>query len=96
MASHPNGQVGHDPVCAVLRKQGDAAALRKIQRLQVCGHASNLVAYLCPGEVGDAFTVRLDQVDGIGLLTLPTVQSIQWRPLGRELRVVRCLEAGQR
>ena len=67
VAGHPDGQLGHDEVGAVLRQDGDARAAREAAALQVRGHAPRLVQHLaprCSRPRGPA--ERLGQVDAVG------------------------------
>ena len=48
VAGHPDGQLGHEEVRAVLRQDRDARAAREAAALQVRGHAPRLVQHLAP------------------------------------------------
>lgn len=80
VAGHGDGQVGQNPVRAVLADDGDAAAFRPSLRLQPCGHAAHLVCSLGPGDVGDlSASDGLGQINGIGAIALPAVKALQWQ-----------------
>ncbi|MNF75056.1 hypothetical protein D3C84_571080 [compost metagenome] len=78
MPGHPDRQVGNDPVRAVLRDQGDMAALRQFPRSQPVGGAACLMTDVRPGQGLDlAASDRLDQKALAGMTGLTLVENVQ-------------------
>ncbi|MNM92849.1 hypothetical protein D3C81_1051980 [compost metagenome] len=78
MARHPDGQVGDDPVRAVLGEDTDGRVRRQLQRCQVSRHAPGLVANLAPAVVDHAAVgTGLGQVDRIGSGAFPMQELVQ-------------------
>ncbi|MNG24111.1 hypothetical protein D3C84_1087990 [compost metagenome] len=63
MAGHPDGEVGDDPVGAVLGDDRDTAALGQVAPPQPTGGPAGLLASFPPSQLLDPSTAeRLDQV----------------------------------
>jgi hypothetical protein len=83
VAGHPDRQVAHQPPGAVLRQDGDLAALGPALALQEGGHAAHLVGHLAPGVVLDlAMAHRLGQRHPAGRGRFPVVQALQCEVVG--------------
>ncbi len=89
---HPDRQLRHDEVRAVLRQNRDARTPRETLALQVRGHAPRLVNRLAPGGVHDLVVAdRLRHVDVIAKLLLVVEDVIQHEPVLCHVSSVVCL-----
>ena len=80
MPRHPDGQVGDDPPGAILRTQGDVAAIRQIETLEVGGHTPGFINCFFPGpgpDVGVAAPHRLREIHPVRCAFLPVISTFQ-------------------
>ena len=95
VAGHPDREVAHQPVRAVLRQDRDARARLEAQALQVRRHAAGFVHHLRPGVVAHrAAAERLGQQRLVRGGALPVVQALQGERVGRDKRVGRSASCG--
>lgn len=75
-----DGEVGHDPVRAILAEQRDVAARRQRERAQVRRHATDFVGDFIPAVVGhSAVRIGLREIDCGGLAARPVQQGVDER-----------------
>ena len=74
---HLHGQIGDEPLCAVLGEQRHLVTGNQSQGTQCRHHAPRLVGDLTPGEV-DVFAVDgLAKIDPVGTLPLPVIEHLE-------------------
>ncbi|MNB90359.1 hypothetical protein D3C75_374170 [compost metagenome] len=74
---HLHGEIGDEPLCAILGEQGHLVPRDQPQGTQCRHHAAGLVGDLTPGEV-DVFAVDgLAKIDPVGTLPLPVIEHLE-------------------